>query len=130
YTIGLTLIGLELALLIGVIAGIVSFVPYLGLIVGIGLAGLAAFFQFGEWLPIFYVAIVFTVAQAIEGTVLTPRFVGERIGLHPVAVIFAVLAGGKLFGFTGILLALPVAAVVMVLLRHAHQRYVDSEIYS
>ncbi|WP_273152320.1 AI-2E family transporter [Methylophaga thiooxydans] len=130
YTVGLTLIGLELALLLGVIAGVVSFVPYLGLIVGIVLAGLAAFFQFGEWLPVLYVAIVFAAAQAIEGMVLTPRFVGERIGLHPVAVIFAVLAGGQLFGFTGVLLALPVAAVVMVLLRHAHQRYVASHLYS
>lgn len=130
YTIGLSLVGLELALLLGFIAGLVSFVPYLGLIVGIALSGLAAFFQFGEWLPIVYVAIVFSVAQMIEGMLLTPRFVGERIGLHPVAVIFAVLAGGQLFGFTGVLLALPVAAVVMVLLRHAHQRYVGSHLYS
>jgi predicted PurR-regulated permease PerM len=130
YTLGLSLIGLELALLLGVIAGLVSFVPYLGLIVGILLAGLAAFFQFGEWLPVLQVAIVFAVAQAIEGMVLTPRFVGERIGLHPVAVIFAVLAGGQLFGFTGVLLALPAAAVAMVLLRHAHQRYIDSHLYS
>ncbi|WP_438970042.1 AI-2E family transporter [Methylophaga sp.] len=130
YTIGLTLIGLELALLLGVIAGIVSFVPYLGLIVGIALAGLAAFFQFGEWLPVLYVVLVFGFAQSIEGMVLTPRFVGERIGLHPVAVIFAVLAGGQLFGFTGVLLALPVAAVVMVLLRYAHQHYVGSHLYS
>jgi predicted PurR-regulated permease PerM len=130
YTVGLSLIGLELALLLGVIAGVVSFVPYLGLIVGIVLAGLAAFFQFGEWLPVLLVAVVFAVAQAIEGMVLTPRFVGERIGLHPVAVIFAVLAGAQLFGFTGVLLALPAAAVIVVLLRHAHQRYVDSDLYS
>jgi predicted PurR-regulated permease PerM len=130
YTVGLSFIGLELALLLGVIAGIVSFVPYLGLIVGISLAGAAAFLQFNEWLPVIWVAVVFGVAQAIEGMVLTPRFVGERIGLHPVAVIFAVLAGGQLFGFTGVLLALPVAAVIMVLLRHAHQRYLDSELYS
>jgi predicted PurR-regulated permease PerM len=130
YTIGLSLVGLELALLLGVIAGLVSFVPYLGLIVGIALAGLAAVFQFGDWVPVVYVAIVFSVAQMIEGMLLTPRFVGERIGLHPVAVIFAVLAGGQLFGFTGVLLALPVAAVVMVLLRHAHQRYVSSHLYS
>jgi predicted PurR-regulated permease PerM len=130
YTIGLSIIGLELALLVGVIAGIVSFVPYLGLIVGIGLAGLAAFFQFQEWLPVLMVVLVFGVAQAIEGMVLTPRFVGERIGLHPVAVIFAVLAGGQLFGFAGVLLALPVAAVVMVLLRYAHQHYLQSDLYS
>jgi len=130
YTIGLSLIGLELALLLGVIAGIVSFVPYLGLIVGIGLAGMAAFFQFHELFPVLMVVLVFGVAQAIEGMVLTPRFVGERIGLHPVAVIFAVLAGGQLFGFTGVLLALPVAAVVMVLLRHAHKHYLESKFYT
>ncbi len=130
YTIGLTMIGLELALLLGVIAGVVSFVPYLGLIVGIGLAGTAAFFQFHEWLPVIMVIAVFSVAQMIEGMVLTPRFVGERIGLHPVAVLFAVMAGAQLFGFTGILLALPVAAVVMVLLRHAHQHYIESHLYT
>lgn len=130
YTLGLSLIGLELSLLLGVIAGIVSFVPYLGLIVGIGLAGLAAFFQFHEWLPVLMVVLVFGVAQVIEAVVLTPRFVGERIGLHPVAVIFAVLAGGQLFGFTGVLLALPVAAVIMVLLRHAHQQYLASHLYT
>ncbi|NQY26423.1 MAG: AI-2E family transporter [Piscirickettsiaceae bacterium] len=129
YTVGLAMIGLELALLLGVIAGIVSFVPYLGLIVGIGLAGVAAFFQFHEWLPVLMVALVFGVAQVIEAVVLTPRFVGERIGLHPVAVIFAVLAGGQLFGFTGVLLALPVAAVIMVLLRHTHQHYLASQLY-
>lgn len=130
YTIGLTMIGLELALLLGVIAGIVSFVPYLGLIVGIALAGIAAFMQFHEWLPVLLVVVVFSVAQTIEGMVLTPRFVGERIGLHPVAVLFAVMAGAQLFGFIGVLLALPVAAVCMVLLRHAHQRYLSSQLYS
>ena len=130
YTLGLSFIGLELALLLGVIAGIVSFVPYLGLIVGIGLSGVAAFFQFHEWMPVIMVAAVFGVAQVIEGVVLTPRFVGERIGLHPVAVLFAVMAGAQLFGFIGVLLALPVAAVVMVLLRNTHKRYLDSELYS
>lgn len=130
YATGLALIGLDLALLLGVIAGVVSFVPYLGLIVGVGLAGVAAFFQFQELLPVVFVVVVFGVAQMIEGMILTPRFVGERIGLHPVAVIFAVLAGGQLFGFAGVLLALPVAAVIMVLLRHIHQRYLDSELYS
>ena len=130
YTVGLSMIGLELSLLLGVVSGVVSFVPYLGLIVGISLAGLAAFLQFHEWLPVLMVVIVFGVAQVVEAVVLTPRFVGERIGLHPVAVIFAVLAGGQLFGFTGVLLALPAAAVIMVLLRHAHQRYLDSQLYT
>jgi len=130
YSIGLSFIGLDLALLLGVIAGIVSFVPYLGLVVGIALAGLAAYLQFQEWLPVLMVVLVFSFAQAVEGMFLTPRFVGERIGLHPVAVIFAVMAGGTLFGFVGVLLALPVAAVVMVLLRHAHNRYLNSHLYS
>lgn len=130
YTIGLTAIGLELALLLGVVAGVVSFVPYLGLIVGIGLSGVAAYFQFHDWLPVLMVAGVFGFAQLLEGIVLTPRFVGERIGLHPVAVLFSVMAGAQLFGFMGVLLALPVAAVIMVLLRHTHQRYIDSDLYA
>jgi len=130
YSAGLMLIGVDLAILIGFVAGLLSFVPYLGLIVGITLAGLAAYLQLQEWLPVLYVIIVFSVAQSIESMFLTPRLVGERIGLHPVAVIFAVMAGGALFGFIGVLLALPVAAVSMVLLRHVHERYVNSELYS
>ena len=129
YTIGLTAVGLELALLLGVIAGIVSFVPYLGLIVGISLSGVAAFFQFHDWVPVVMVMGVFGFAQVIEGMLLTPRFVGERIGLHPVAVLFSVMAGAQLFGFVGVLLALPVAAVIMVLLRHTHNSYMGSELY-
>lgn len=130
YVAGLTVMGLELALLIGVIAGIVSFVPYLGLFVGLALAGVAAYLQFQEWLPLLFVALIFGAAQLVEAMFLTPRFVGERIGLHPVAVIFAVMAGGALFGFTGVLLALPVAAVVMVMMRHAHDYYTRSDLYS
>lgn len=129
YTVGLQLVGLELALLIGLTAGVVSFVPYLGFLVGIVLAGIAAYLQFQELLPLVGVLLVFGVAQAIEGMVLTPLLVGDRIGLHPVAVIFAVLAGGQLFGFFGVLLALPAAAVIMVLLRYAHERYLRSDVY-
>lgn len=130
YTAGLWLVGLDLALLIGMLAGLVSFVPYLGLIVGVVAVGIAALLQFRELLPLVYVLAVFGVAQLLEGMVLTPWLLGERIGLHPVAVIFAVMAGGQLFGFLGVLLALPVAAVVVVLLRHAHRRYLDSRLYS
>lgn len=129
YSLGLTLIGLELGLLLGILAGLLSFVPYLGLIVGIGLAGVAAFFQFHAWLPVVEVAAIFTIAQVIEGSLLTPKLVGDRIGLHPVVVIFSVLAGGQLFGFVGMLLALPVAAVAMVLLRHTHREYISSDLY-
>ncbi len=130
YSVGLSIVGLELAVLIGMLAGVVSFVPYLGFIVGIVAAGIAALMQFQELLPLFYVVLVFGIGQMIEGMLLTPLLVGEKIGLHPVAVIFAVLAGGQLFGFVGILLALPVAAVVMVLLRYTHERYVGSSLYA
>jgi len=130
YSAGLMWIGLELGLLIGLLAGLVSFVPYLGFIIGIAAAGLAALLQFQELLPLAYVALVFGLGQLLEGTVLTPWLVGDRIGLHPVAVIFAVLAGGQLFGFLGVLLALPVAAVIAVLLRYLHARYQASDLYA
>lgn len=130
YSTGLWLVGLELALLIGMIAGLISFVPYLGSIVGIGAACVAALLQFHDPIYLAPVALVFMVGQMLEGMVLTPLLVGDRIGLHPVAVIFAVLAGGQLFGFLGVLLALPLASVVMVLLRHVHERYTGSDFYS
>ena len=129
YALGLWLVGLDFALLIGMIAGLVSFVPYLGFIVGIVLASLAAYLQFHEFMPLLGVVAVFGVGQALEGMLLTPLLVGDKIGLHPVAVIFAVLAGGQLFGFVGILLALPVAAVMMVLVRYAHEHYLRSSLY-
>ena len=129
YALGLAVVGLEFALLIGLLAGLVSFVPYLGLIVGIAVAGIAILFQTQNPVDLFWVFAVFGVAQVIEGTVLTPLLVGERIGLHPVTVIFAVLAGGQLFGFFGILLALPVAAVLAVIMRHIHTSYKQSQIY-
>lgn len=129
YTAGLMLVGLDLAILIGMLAGLVSFVPYLGIIVGGGAALIAAAVQFQDWLHPGMVLVVFVVGQMLEGFVLTPWLVGDRVGLHPVAVIFAILAGGQLFGFLGVLLALPVAAVLMVALRHAHKRYLASELY-
>lgn len=130
YTVGLWLTGLDLALVIGMASGIVSFVPYLGAFVGIFLASLAAFLQFHDVIYLVPVAVVFGVGQSLEGMVLTPLLVGDKIGLHPVAVIFAVLAGGQLFGFLGILLALPVASIIMVFLRHIHDIYRDSDFYS
>lgn len=129
YTVGLYLVGLDLAFLIGLLAGLVSFVPYLGLIVGGGAALIAAAVQFQDFVHPAMVLVVFVIGQSLEGFVLTPWLVGDRVGLHPVAVIFAILAGGQLFGFLGILLALPAAAVLMVLLRHAHERYLLSELY-
>lgn len=129
YTVGLMLLGLDLALLIGMLAGLASIVPYLGLVFGVGAASIAALLQFGDWHPLIGVAAVFVAAQLLEGMYLTPKLVGDRIGLHPVAVIFAVMAGGQLFGFTGVLLGLPASAVIMVLLRHLHDRYRSSAIY-
>lgn len=132
YAAGLSLAGLNLGLLIGMIAGIISFIPYLGATTGIVLAVVAALVQSqGVDLQLLVlVGVVFTVGQLLESYVLTPRIVGDKIGLHPVAVIFAVMAGGQLFGFLGMLLALPVAAIINVLLRYAHERYQQSELYA
>lgn len=129
YAIGLKLVGLEFALLIGMLAGILSFIPYMGLVVGIVVAGVAIMLQTHDPMNLMWVALVFIIAQLIEGTLLTPLLVGDRIGLHPVAVIFSVLAGGQLFGFFGILLALPVFAVIAVIMRHFHKTYKDSHLY-
>ena len=132
YAAGLSLVGLNLGLLIGLVAGLISFIPYLGATTGVVMAVLAALVQsqgFDLQLLVL-VGVVFTVGQLLESYVLTPRIVGDKIGLHPVAVIFAVMAGGQLFGFLGMLLALPAAAVINVLLRYAHQRYRQSELYA
>jgi len=125
YTLGLSLVGLKFAVAIGVVAGLVSFVPYLGFVFGIGLAGLTVVLEPNPLWNLAGVVATFTVAQVIEGSFLTPKLVGDRIGLHPVIVIFAVAAGGQLFGFFGILLALPAAAVLSVLLRFAYHRYLE-----
>lgn len=129
YSTGLWLVGVQLALLLGVIAGLASIVPYLGFAVGIVASCIAAYFQFQDWTALLWVGLVFGVGQAIESMVLTPVLVGDRIGLHPVAVIFALMAGGQLAGFVGVLLALPVAAVIMVFLRHAVDHYRASDLY-
>ena len=123
YSAGLGLIGLEFAIAIGVVSGLVSFVPYLGFIFGIVLASLTVALEPDPLWKLVGVVATFGIAQAIEGSFLTPKLVGDRLGLHPVLVIFAVAAGGQLFGFFGILLALPVAAVLSVLVRFAYLRY-------
>jgi predicted PurR-regulated permease PerM len=130
YAVGLKLVGLDLGILIGLVAGLLTFVPYLGPSSIVLLGGTAALVQFGDWQHLAGVAVVFTVGQIIESFLLTPMLVGDRIGLHPMAVIFAVMAGGTLFGFLGMLLALPVAAVVNVLLRYAQERYRQSRLYA
>ncbi|MBD9535142.1 AI-2E family transporter [Stenotrophomonas sp. ATCM1_4] len=132
YAVGLSVVGLKLGLLIGIVAGLISFIPYLGATTGVVMAVLAALVQAQgfDLKLLVLVGVVFTVGQLLESYVLTPRIVGDKIGLHPVAVIFAVMAGGQLFGFLGMLLALPAAAVINVLLRYAHERYRQSELYA
>ena len=115
--------------MIGFVSGLVSIVPFLGFIVGLVIALVVALFQYATWWALLGVIIVFSVGQMAESVVLQPKLLGDKIGLHPVAVIFAVLAGGNLFGLTGVLLALPVAAVILVLLKEVKARYQDSELY-
>ncbi len=130
YSFGLWLVGLQFALLIGLIAGLLSIVPYLGFITGILAALITAYYQFQSAKALISVIIVFLVGQCIESMVLTPLLVGDSIGLHPVAVIFAVLTGGYFFGFIGALIALPVAAAIMVLMRFSVTKYYRSSLYT
>lgn len=123
YSLGLGLVGLKFAIAIGVVSGLVSFVPYLGFVFGITLASLTVVLEPEPLWRLVGVVATFSIAQALEGSVLTPKLVGDRIGLHPVLIIFAIAAGGQLFGFFGILLALPAAAVLSVLVRFAYNRY-------
>lgn len=129
YGVGLWLIGLDFAVAIGVFAGLVSFIPYLGVFLGAGTALLVAMFSGADWLTYALVVAVFWTGQILEGSVVTPTLVGDRIGLHPVMVIFAVLAGGQIFGIVGVLLALPAAAVIAVFARHLRKLYRSSELY-
>lgn len=130
YAIGLQIIGLKLGIIIGLLAGLASIIPYFGFIVGIISASVTGLFQYNMSLePLFAIWLVFAIGQILEGWVLQPYLLGDKIGLPPVGVIFAVMAGGQLFGFVGMLLALPVAAIIIVLLQHAHQRYRQSTFY-
>ena len=129
YSVILSVVGLEFGLIVGIGAGLISFVPFVGAISGF-VAGLGlAVFQFDSWAWVGVVAAIFVVGQVLEGNVLTPKLVGERVGLHPVWVIFGALAGGALFGFVGVLIAVPVTAVVGVLMRYALGQYLDSRLY-
>jgi predicted PurR-regulated permease PerM len=129
YALGLAVFGLDLALPIGVFTGLAVCVPYLGFGVGLILALLAGFLQFASIKAVVMVAVVFGAGQLIESFWLTPKWVGERIGLHPLAVIFALLALGQLFGFVGVLLALPASAVILVALRRLRDQYFSSKLY-
>lgn len=123
YGIGLSLVGIQLGLIIGVIGGLLSIVPYLGSIFVLSASMITAIVQFGTINSLLPVLIVYLIGQAMEGYVLSPYLIGNRIGLHPVAVIFSILAFGTLFGFFGVLLALPASAVMIVLFRFFRQKY-------
>lgn len=124
YALGLSAVGLESGMIVGILAGLVSFMPYVGAAFGMILAGGLGLGQFGfDWLPFVQMAVVFGFGQFIEGNFLTPRLVGDRVKLHPVWIIFALLAMGSIFGFLGLLLAVPIAAIIGVLVRHAVTLY-------
>jgi predicted PurR-regulated permease PerM len=130
YSIGLALFGLDLALPIGVFTGLAIFVPYLGFGLGLVLALLAGLLQFASIKALVMLGVVYGLGQLIESLYLTPRLVGERIGLHPLAVIFALLAFGQLFGFVGVLIALPASAVLLVAVRRIKAAYMASKLYT
>ena len=129
YSVGLWLAGLDFALPVGVLTGLLIFIPYVGFGSGLVLAVLSALLQGGGWEPLIGVAVVYGIGQLIESFALTPYLVGERIGLHPLAVIFALLAFGQLFGFVGILVALPASAALLVGLREVAQAWFASPVY-
>ncbi len=130
YAVALSVAGLEFGLLVGLGAGLVSFVPYVGFIVGLIVSVGLALVQFSEFEPIAIIAAIFIFGQVIEGNFLSPKLVGERIGLHPVWIIFALFAGGGLMGFVGVMLAVPAAAVIGVLSRFVLQRYLQSPLFA
>jgi len=129
YSLGLVLIGIDLAMVIGILSGLAFIIPYLGTILGIIVAGTMAVAKFHDLLHPALVIGWFALVQSLEGTVITPRVVGDRVGLHPMATILAVLIGGELFGFLGLLLAVPVAASGNVLLRHLLHAYRQTEFF-
>jgi len=131
YAVGLTLTGLNFAILIGLFAGLISFIPYVGSLVGLVLAVGVAFVQFSpDWIMVGVVACVFFAGQFVEGNILQPRLVGKSVGLHPVWLMFALFAFGALFGFVGLLVAVPAAAAVGVLVRFGIRRYLESPLYT
>ena len=130
YSVALSLFGFDLALPIGIFTGLAIFVPYLGYGVGLVLAALFGILQLGVVKALVMVGVVYGIAQVVESFYLTPRLVGERMGLHPLVVIFALLAFGQLFGFVGVLLALPISAVLLVAGRRLRAQYLQSDLYN
>jgi predicted PurR-regulated permease PerM len=129
YSIGLSLIGMDGAIALGVFTGLMIIIPYIGIALGLGIGILSAILQFGFGPELLWVLAIFGIGQVLEGFFLTPRLVGERIGLHPVAVLFALIIFGKLFGFFGVLLALPASAVSLVLIQFGWSLYIKSSWY-
>ncbi|WP_066732133.1 AI-2E family transporter [Cupriavidus sp. D384] len=129
YSIGLTVAGFDVGIPVGIFTGLAVFIPYIGFGIGLALAVVAALLQFGNWYGLGAVAVVYGIGQFVESFYLTPRLVGERIGLHPLVVIFALLAFGQLFGFFGVLLALPTCAVLLVGARQLRRVYLASDLY-
>ncbi len=129
YVVALTLAGLKYSLIVGLLSGVLTFIPYVGAMAGLVVSVAIAVFQFDEWYRVGIVAGIFLFGQFLEGNFLTPKLVGDRVGLHPVWLILALLAGGALFGFFGLLVAVPVAAAAGVLLRFAIERYLNSPLY-
>ncbi|SFU97621.1 AI-2E family transporter [Pseudoduganella namucuonensis] len=130
YSTCLAIAGFDVALPVGILTGLLVFIPYLGFGLGLVLALIAAVLQFTDWSGVIAVAAIYGAGQVIEGFFLTPRLVGERIGLNPLAVIFALLAFGQLFGFVGVLLALPASAILMVAFKHLRRHYLSSSFYN
>jgi predicted PurR-regulated permease PerM len=129
YSAALAIAGFDVALPVGILTGLLIFIPYVGFALGLLLALSAALLQFGNVYGLLAVAVIYGVGQLVESFFLTPRLVGEKIGLHPLAVIFALMAFGQLFGFVGVFIALPVTAALMVALRHLHTAYLASDFY-
>jgi len=129
YSLGLYFVGLDLGLIVGFTAGLISFIPYVGSISGFVLSVILALAQFDSFTPVLQVVLVFAVGQFIEGNFLTPKLVGDKVGLHPVWIMFALLSGGVLLGFLGLLIAIPAAAIIGVLTRHAINNYKQSSLY-
>lgn len=129
YAVGLTIVGLDFGFFIGMATGLLSFIPYVGMLFGFTFGMIIAFLQFGDFASIAAVAFVFIIGQLLEGNFITPKLVGDKVGLHPVWIIFGMLAGAAMFGFVGILLAVPITAVIGVLARFFLDQYLHSSLY-
>lgn len=129
YIVGLSFIGLDLALLIGILSGFLIIIPFIGVFVSFSIAMISGYFNFGAETQLLYVALLYVVGQILEGYILSPKIIGDRIGLHPVWIIFSVFAAGGLFGFMGILFAIPIAGIAKVLIVHMIDYYKSSDLY-